>query len=328
MQCHALFEPGGNVGPDITGANRGDLNYVLENVVDPNAVIPVDYAASVAETKDGRVVLGIVKKQDATAVTVVTNTETVVLPRAEVKSLRATKVSMMPEGLLDAMSEADVRDLIGYLRSPSQVPLKTAATGSAPEPAKSPAEAAAAAKAFFNGKDLTGWEGNKDVWSVRDGELVGRTERGLKANDFLRNTLRVADFRLVVKAKLVPDSANSGIQFRSEPIEGGEMRGCQADMGAGWWGKLYEESARGLLWDKDHAALVNKEGWNTYEILAVGSKVRTALNGHPCADLDDPKIARSGLIAVQVHSGGPTEVRFKDFELELNPAEFKLKTVK
>ncbi len=105
------------------------------------------------------------------------------------------------------------------------------------------------------------------------------------------------------------------------------MRGCQADMGAGWWGKLYEESARGLLWDKGGDRFVKAEDWNTYEILAVGSKIRTALNGNLCVDLDDPKVARNGVIAVQVHSGGPTEVRFKDFQLELNP-KFEMKTVK
>jgi uncharacterized membrane protein len=65
----------------------------------------------------------------------------------------------------------------------------------------------------------------------------------------------------------------------------------------------------------------------TYEIVAVGSKVRTALNGHVCADIDDAKISRKGVVAVQVHSGGPTEVRFKDLELELNP-KFELKTAK
>lgn len=61
------------------------------------------------------------------------------------------------------------------------------------------------------------------------------------------------------------------------------------------------------------------EDWNTYEVLAVGSKIRTAINGHLCADLDDPQVARRGIVGLQVHSGGPTEVRFKDFQLELNP---------
>jgi putative heme-binding domain-containing protein len=313
-QCHKLFDTGGAVGPDITGANRSDLAYLLENTVDPNAVIPIDYQASVLDTKDGRTVVGIVKKQDDTAVTIVTNTETLVIPRNEVKTLRVSKLSMMPEALLDTFSESDVRDLFAYLRSPAQVPL-----AASPE----------AAKDFFNGKDLTGWVGRTDVFKVENGELVGKTTTGLKNNEFLRNDLEVGDFRLVVKVKLVPNKENSGIQFRSVPVPNSpEMKGYQADMGQGWWGKLYHESGRGLLWDKNPPeGTVKPEDWNTYEILAVGHKIQTAINGRKCVDLDDPMGELKGHIAVQVHSGGPTEVRFKDFELELNP-EPKLKTVK
>ncbi|HZN63834.1 MAG TPA: family 16 glycoside hydrolase, partial [Tepidisphaeraceae bacterium] len=93
-------------------------------------------------------------------------------------------------------------------------------------------------------------------------------------------------------------------------------------------GKLYHESGRGLLWDKGAPdGAIKKGDWNTYEILAVGHRIRTAVNGVPCVDLDDPQGELKGHVAVQVHSGGPTEVRFKEFELELNP-ESKLKTVK
>ena len=104
------------------------------------------------------------------------------------------------------------------------------------------------------------------------------------------------------------------------------MKGCQADMGAGWWGKLYEENGRALISKKSGEAFVKTNDWNTYEILAVGGKIRTAINGHLCVDLDDAQIARRGITGLQVHSGGPTEVRFKDFQVELNP-KFELKTV-
>src|SRR5262249_38072110 len=116
---------------------------------------------------------------------------------------------------------------------------------------------------------------------------------------------------------LVPDRENSGVQFRSAPLPGGEIKGPQADIGAGWWGKLYEENGRGLLWKKPGDEHVRKGGWNDYEIVAVGSKVRTYLNGKRCVDLDDPKLARRGVFALQIHSGGPMEVRFKDLQLEV-----------
>ena len=121
QQCHTLFGEGGKVGPDITGSNRADLDYILQNALDPNAVIPNDYRTSNIETKDDRSITGIVTRQDATSLTVITANETLVLPRNELKSVTQTELSMMPEGLLQAISEGEVRDLLAYLRSPAQV---------------------------------------------------------------------------------------------------------------------------------------------------------------------------------------------------------------
>jgi putative heme-binding domain-containing protein len=123
QQCHTLFDVGGKVGPDITGSNRADLDYILQNVLDPNAVIPNDYRTSTLETKDDRLITGIVTKQDDNALTIVTANEVLVVPRGEVKSLTQGEVSMMPEGLLQALTDNEVRDLVAYLRSPAQVPL-------------------------------------------------------------------------------------------------------------------------------------------------------------------------------------------------------------
>jgi hypothetical protein len=172
---------------------------------------------------------------------------------------------------------------------------------------------------LFNGKDLTGWYGDETIFKAENGELVGKTEKGLKRNEFLKSRFEVGDFRLVAQMKLVPNSANSGIQFRSVPFKGHEMKGYQADAGAGWWGKLYEESGRGLLVKDDNDKVVNKDDWNTYEVVAVGHKIMIAINGQKTAEIEDEKGAASGIFGLQVHSGGPTEVRWKDLKLELNP---------
>jgi hypothetical protein len=211
---------------------------------------------------------------------------------------------MMPEGLLANLSDQEVRDLIYYLSRPGQAPLNATSD---------------TVGLFFNGKDLTGWDGDESLWKVDNGEIVGRTTAGLKHNEFLKSQMMLGDFRLVVKMMLAPNKENSGIQFRSEPHGDFEMKGYQADAGAGWWGKLYEENGRAILWDKSGEAYVNPDGWNTYEVVAVGSRIRTAINGHLCVDLDDPQGARQGIIGLQIHAGGPMEVRFKDFKLELNP---------
>jgi putative membrane-bound dehydrogenase-like protein len=312
LPCHTMFGSGGQVGPDLTGSNRGDLDYILENMVDPNAVIPNDYLSWNIETKDERSITGIVKEQTDHAVTVMTANETIVIPRNEIAHMAQGKLSMMPEDLLKPLTDQEIRDLIIYLRQPAQVPMIATpdTTG-----------------LFFNGKDLANWNGNLAVWRVENGEIVGSSKTGLKQNDFLKSDFVLDDFRLVFQVKLTPNTENSGVQFRSEPFEGHEMRGPQADIGAGWWGKLYEENGRGLLWDKPGDAHVKANDWNTYEILAVGGKIRTALNGKLCTDLADEKVARRGVVGLQVHSGGPMEVRFKDFELELNP-QLEMKTVK
>jgi putative membrane-bound dehydrogenase-like protein len=307
QQCHTLYGVGGKVGPDITGANRSDLDYLLENVLDPSAVIPNDYKVTQLTLSSGRVVTGIIRGQTPVAYTVVTANETLTVPKNDVESLTPSDISMMPEDMLKPLSESEVRALFAYLRNPTQVP--TLAT---PDNVKD----------FFNGKDLAGWYGDAKLWSVENGEIVGKSP-GLQRNEFLKSDLTVDDFRLKLKIKLVPNKENSGIQFHSEPLPDGEMCGPQADVGLGWWGKLYEENGRGTVWDKSGEKHVKEDQWNEYEIIAEGSHVRTYINGQLCVDLDDPALARRGIFGLQIHAGGPMEVRFKDLKLEVLPAAKK-----
>lgn len=122
-QCHQLYGVGGKVGPDITGSNRADLDYLLHNILDPNAEIPNDYRTWNLDTKDDRSVSGIMARQDATAVTIVTPNETLTVARTDIAKLKQSELSMMPEGLLQALPEDEVRNLIAYLRGKEQVRL-------------------------------------------------------------------------------------------------------------------------------------------------------------------------------------------------------------
>jgi putative membrane-bound dehydrogenase-like protein len=123
-QCHTLFGVGGKVGPDLTGSNRANLDYLLENIIDPSAVIPKEYAATVIEMKDGRTLTGIIRTNTKVALTVVTVNDVLTLPRQEVETLTESKISMMPDDLLRPLGEGEVRALIAYLQSPNQVALK------------------------------------------------------------------------------------------------------------------------------------------------------------------------------------------------------------
>ncbi len=121
--CHTLFGSGGKIGPDLTGSNRADLDYLLHNIMDPNAEIPNAYRTTMMELKDGRILAGIANQQDPKVVSIVTPNETLTIPRDEIKTISTSNVSMMPEGLLTPWSDHDVRDLVSYLRGPAQVPL-------------------------------------------------------------------------------------------------------------------------------------------------------------------------------------------------------------
>ena len=228
-----------------------------------------------------------------------------------------------------AMIGLTLLPLASSLPAADEKPAPAAANDNAHPPDIKPGNADDA-KNLFNGKDLAGWWGDLSLWHVENGELVGKTEKGIKENEFLKSTHSFGDFRLVVKMKLVPNTANSGIQFHSTQFHGHEMSGPQADAGKGWWGKLYGENfGNKVIGDNKSGedVVLKPEDWNVYEVVAVGTKVRTAMNGHLCVDVDLPDLPTSGMFGLQIHAGGPTEVRFKDFELELNP-KFELKTVK
>ncbi|MBM4001286.1 MAG: c-type cytochrome [Planctomycetes bacterium] len=119
--CHTLFGEGGKVGPDITGSNRADLDYILDNIVDPSAVLGKDYRMTVVTTSDGRVVSGIIEAETDSALTLRTINDTVVVAKSEIDGRQLSELSLMPEKLLDQMADDEIRDLIAYLAGPGQV---------------------------------------------------------------------------------------------------------------------------------------------------------------------------------------------------------------
>jgi len=127
MQCHALFGTGGKIGPDLTGSNRANLHYVLENVLDPSAMVGNAYQMTTVVTTGGRVISGIIQAATSSSVTVQTANERVVLSRDDVDEMVPSPVSMMPEGVVAKLEKDHLRDLIAYLASKSQVPLPAGA---------------------------------------------------------------------------------------------------------------------------------------------------------------------------------------------------------
>lgn len=226
-------------------------------------------------------------------------------------------------------------------------------SGSAPpleDNGSAPAAVEQEAEPIFNGKDLTGWDGNPQLWSVQDGVIVGQTtpENPAEHNTFLIwEGDPVEDFTLTLDFRLT--SGNSGVQYRSTVLNEDEwiVGGYQADMDAEnrYTGMLYEEKGRGILarrgqkvviepdgtldvvgtvGDSDSlAALIDTSGWNTYKIKAVGNHIVHWVNGHVTVDVTDnqaEKRAASGVIALQLHAGPPMKVEFRDIMLERLPS--------
>lgn len=123
QNCHKLFGSGGDIGPDITGSNRANLDYVLSNILDPSAVMGRDYRMTVVALDSGRIVSGLLKQETDSALTIQTINDKVVIPKSEIEERSLSDVSMMPEGQLKALPFEDARDLIAYLASPAQVTL-------------------------------------------------------------------------------------------------------------------------------------------------------------------------------------------------------------
>lgn len=123
--CHRLFDDGPEVevGPDLTGSQRTHLGYLLENVIDPSATVSKDYQMQVIQTDSGRVITGLLIATGEQSLTLQTTTDRVIVPLDEIESRRTSPLSVMPEGLLEQLSDAQVIELLAYLSGPGQVPL-------------------------------------------------------------------------------------------------------------------------------------------------------------------------------------------------------------
>ena len=188
---------------------------------------------------------------------------------------------------------------------------------------------------LFNGKDLEGWEGHQDLWSVQDGVIVAKNSKPIKVSTYLLTKRKFSDFRLTCTVKLVQSEMHSGIALwgRNAPEHGDKYTyaGHLVMFPSGWG--MYDLFGRnGLPVDGGPAKKVGKQhDWNDLEILAQGNRVRVAVNGSAVVDWRDPEPDRikEGPIGLQLHSNNVAqEVHFKNLVLETFPKEDKLTTVK
>ena len=213
-------------------------------------------------------------------------------------------------------------------------------------------------KQIFDGKSLDGWHGKKGAWTVQDGVLVGETtaENPLKDNTFLVwQGGDVADFEMRFKFRISGQRANSGIQFRCAQEESGHLVGYQADIDleGKWIGSIYDEKTpRKAICDRGEKVTIDDQGkrtkeivadkeqlfkqldlaqFNEYSIKAIGNHITISINGNVTAELHDTEQGQadlSGVLGLQLHTGPPMKIEFKDirlkqFQAETDPDGFK-----
>ena len=176
---------------------------------------------------------------------------------------------------------------------------------------------------LFDGESFAGWEGPLDSFRIEGGAIVaGTLDDRIEKNQFLSTKATYRDFELRLTFKMIGESPNAGVQFRTKRIpDHHEVIGYQADMGGKYWGALYDEARRRRVLQgpdlETVMAKVNLNDWNEYVIRAEGPHIQLWLNGMKTVDYleEDDSIDRSGVIAVQVHSGAPMEAWYKDIRI-------------
>jgi hypothetical protein len=194
---------------------------------------------------------------------------------------------------------------------------------------------------LFNGRDFEGWEGNtgeggtEKYFTIENGEIVARNskENAPKVSNYLLTKKPYRNFRLVFEGKLAESKMHSGIALWGKKFEkDAEKNSYQGHlvMFPSGWG-YYDLFRRNSIYrDDGRAAKADNGGWNKMEILAIGNRIRLAVNGELVADWEDPKpeLCEAGPIGLQLHSNSvPQEVRFRGLILSENPKD-EMATVK
>jgi putative heme-binding domain-containing protein len=113
-----MYGEGGVVGPDLTGSNRANFEYLLANVLNPNADVPEAYRMVLVTTRDGRTFSGnVVGETDRQLTLRVVGGDNAIITKSDIQSREATTVSMMPTGLFDSLTDHEVLDLVAFLRT-------------------------------------------------------------------------------------------------------------------------------------------------------------------------------------------------------------------
>ena len=178
-------------------------------------------------------------------------------------------------------------------------------------------------ESLFDGHTFEGWNGDKVVFRIQDGSLIGgQTTRAIPHNYFLSTNARFEDFELRLEFRLIGENTNAGVQIRSERIpDHHEMIGYQADLGQTYWGCLYDESRRRKVLARPDQSVIDSalkpDDWNRYRIRCDGNRIQLWINDVQTVDYreEDEGFPTDGHIALQIHGGPPGEAWYRNIQV-------------
>ena len=300
--CHTLFGTGGKIGPELPGSFE-DLEYLLVNILDPNAIIGKDYQQTFVKTKDGQIVAGIVAEDTDRVISLKTlGGGVVTVQRADVASTEVSPLSMMPEGLLMPLHEPDVRDLFLYLRQKQQVPMLVTAVN---------------ANDFFNGSDLHNWiadtgKTTAESWRAENGEVVGHGNAS--APVALTSEMVAGDCKLTAQVKIHGEKATAEFVLCGERDASG-FHGMTVSFGGPSALALVDYRAASEPLIKPGSRALGDDAWHALEIIRKDGRVSVRVDGKVEFETEDPRHRRRVSPAFYL-LGGDAELRVKALKVE------------
>ncbi len=295
--CHTLFGTGGKIGPELPGSFE-DLEYLLTNILDPNAIIGKDYQQTFVKTKDGQIVAGIIAEDTDRAIALKTlGGGVVTVQRADVASTEVSPLSMMPEGLLTPLSEDDVRDLFLYLRQRAQIPMLVTAVN---------------ANDFFNGNDLHNWIPGGDGWRVENGELIGtgRADKPLA----LTSEMITSDYKLSAQVRIRGEKAAAELVLCGER-DASSFHGLTLSFGGPSAISLVDYRAATDAVTKPGSRALGDDAWHGLEIIRKNGRLSVNVDGKVEFGVEDPRHRRRVSPAFHLLGEG-AELRVKGLKIE------------
>ncbi len=300
--CHTLFGTGGKIGPELPGSFE-DLEYLLVNILDPNAIIGKDYQQTFVKTKDGQIVAGIVAEDTDRVIALKTlGGGVVTVQRADVASTEISPLSMMPEGLLTPLHEPDVRDLFLYLRQKQQVPMLVTAVN---------------ANDFFNGNDLHNWiadtgKTHAESWRAENGEIVGSGNGGGPVA--LTSEMVAGDYRLTAQVKICGEKAAGELVLCGERDASG-FHGMTLSFGGPSAIALVDYRAATDALVKPGSRALGDDTWHALEVSRKAGHLTVSVDGKQEFEIEDARHRRR--VSPAIHLLGDTaELRVKALKIE------------